>query len=83
MTAASLRGLDLEKISLEWERQTGNDSIPTIKAIYEQTEAGAYKCVWSGCSFARRDADVVWLHVHGRHGNSLPPEVRDARKRQS
>lgn len=64
----------IEAISLEWEKQTGYDSIPTIRRIYEQTSTGAYVCVFPRCRFARRDAVQLWRHVHTAHGpNSLPP----------
>jgi hypothetical protein len=61
-------------ISLAWEKQTGNDSIPTVERIYDRSDSGAIKCVYPGCSFTRRDAVLVWRHVHTGHGNSsLPP----------
>lgn len=66
----------LEALSLAWEKQTGNDSIPTIERVYERTPNGAYRCVWPRCSFARRDAVRMWRHVHTAHGTpSLPPGV--------
>ena len=75
-TAAFSDELDLEKISLEWEKQTGYDSIATIKRVYDQTPNGAYKCVWPDCKFVRKDAAVLWKHVHTGHGTpSLPPNA--------
>jgi hypothetical protein len=72
--------MDLEAISLDWEKKTGNDSIATIKRIYDRTENGAFKCMWPTCSFARKDAVAMWRHVHTGHGrkagtNSLPPDI--------
>lgn len=65
---------DLEAISLEWEKQTGYDSIATIKRVYTRAPSGAYQCVWPGCEFARQDAAKLWKHVHTGHGtSSLPP----------
>lgn len=62
--------------SLEWERQTGADSIPTIERVYEQNTRGAYRCVWLKCNYTDHDAAVMWRHVHTAHGrNDLPPEV--------
>lgn len=67
---------DLEAISLEWEKQTGYDSIATIERIYERSASGAYCCVWPDCKVARNDAAKMWRHVHTAHGtNSLPPSM--------
>ena len=67
-------GRDLRALSLEWEKQTGNDSIATIERVYGRTRNGAYLCVWPKCSFARKDAVAMWRHVHTAHGpSSLPP----------
>lgn len=68
--------IDLEAISLEWEKQTGYDSIATVKRIYDRTPSGAYLCVWPGCEFARKDAAKLWRHVHSSHETkSLPPKL--------
>jgi len=65
----------LEAISLDWEKQTGYDSIAMIERLYGRA-SGAYVCVWPGCTFARRDSIKMWQHVHTAHGeNSLPPEA--------
>jgi len=68
---------DLRALSLEWEEQTGYDSIDTVERVYPRTKSGAYVCVHPGCSFARRDPVKIWRHTHTGHGrNDLPPEVR-------
>lgn len=67
----------LIKISLDWEEQTGYDSIPTIERVYDRTTRGGYMCVYPKCSFARLDSIAVWRHVHTKHGsNSLPPDIQ-------
>jgi hypothetical protein len=65
----------LAAISLEWEKQTGYDSIATIERVYQRSPNGAYVCVWPKCSFARKDSAALWRHVHTAHGeHSLPPD---------
>lgn len=65
---------DLEVISVAWERQTGYDSIATIRRVYPQAPSGAYQCVWPHCKVVRKDAAKLWKHVHTGHGTlSLPP----------
>ena len=66
---------DFEVISREWEKQTGYDSIDTIRRVYDRSPSGAYICVWPECTFARKDAAELWRHVHTAHGpNCLPPD---------
>jgi hypothetical protein len=68
---------DLRAISLNWENETGYDSIETIERLYARSASGAYCCVWPHCSFARHDAVALWRHVHTAHGkSSLPTDVR-------
>lgn len=63
-----------EALSLAWEAATGGDSIATIERVYDRTSSGAYVCIYPDCSFTRRDAVVLWRHVHSAHGEpSLPP----------
>jgi hypothetical protein len=71
-----LGGRDIEAISLAWEAKTCCDSIATIERVYDQTPGGAYICCWTGCSFARRDPEALWRHIHSRHGrehDDMPP----------
>jgi hypothetical protein len=65
---------DAEALSLAWEAATGCDSIATIEGMYDRSPSGAYRCVYPGCSFARRDPEALWRHVHSGPGrNYLPP----------
>ncbi len=57
---------DWEALSLLLEQATGYDSILTIEIHYE-TDTGAYRCVWPGCGFTRRDSYAMWRHVHFGH----------------
>lgn len=55
-----LRALDLEDLvqfTLDWERSTGYDSIPTIKDHYEY-------CPSPGCDYFRTNPVEMWFHVH-------------------
>jgi len=54
----------VEAMSLRLEQETGYDSIPTIRRVYDRTDAGAYICCFPDCGVARRDAIVLWRHVH-------------------
>lgn len=66
---------NVEAMSKCWEAETGADSIPTIRRVYDRTAQGAIVCIWPGCTFARHDAVLIWRHVHKAHGtNSLPPD---------
>lgn len=70
---------DVVALSLEWEAETGYDSIPTIERVYDRAPSGAYVCVWPGCSYSRHYSGSMWRHVHSAHGqNCLPPSERVA-----
>lgn len=60
-TILLLRVLERDEIiqfSLEWENDTGYDSIPTIETHYVNG------CVVPGCNFQRKDPVEMWFHVH-------------------
>ena len=51
--------------SLELERRTGCDSIPTILehyGTYENPEV--LECAWPGCGWRTRSGEAMWRHVH-------------------
>lgn len=56
----------LEAISVEWERETGYDSIPTIETHYHTGTLwdDRYRCVFPDCGFVRRNPVDMWFHVH-------------------
>lgn len=56
-------------LSVELERRTGFDSIPTIERVYPRSETGplAYRCVFPGCRSGTRSAVNMWHHVHWTH----------------
>ena len=62
---------DLRELSIRLERETGFDSIPTIERMYD--DDGVYRCVFPDCHVTRREAAVMWRHVHfgARHGLSF------------
>lgn len=69
---------ELRHLSVSLEQQTGFDSIPTIERVYEESDGGAYLCVFPGCGFKRKDATAMWLHVHfGPHGRPFGPAGPD------
>ena len=77
-TVEKWHGADAEATSLAWEAAHGYDSIDTIERVYEQTRGGAYVCMTPGCSFARRDPEAMWRHVHTAHDrDDLPPDDFD------
>lgn len=56
------RALEPERqleLSLQWEHDTGYDSIPTIQTHYE------YGCVFPGCKVQHKNKpEEMWIHVH-------------------
>jgi hypothetical protein len=78
---------EVEALSLAWEVETGCDSIPTIRRLYDRSPSGVYLCIWPGCSWGRRNPEQVWRHVHtvshGGVGAGLPPNGWDPSKRGS
>lgn len=71
-------GNNAEWTSLGWEAAFGYDSIATIERVYDRSPQGAFLCVWPDCSFARRDPEAMWRHVHTAHSEScLPPDDFD------
>jgi hypothetical protein len=59
-----LTDAELVELSLDRERVTGEDSIPTIERVYDRTESGAYCCPWPECRTVRHDPVKLWRHVH-------------------
>ena len=53
------------------EARTGADSIATIERVYDRSESGAYRCVFPGCRFIRRDPVNMWYHLHFGQAHGL------------
>jgi len=79
---------DLRALSLEIERTTGYDSIPTIECHYgvrvfeegRYRSTGTYECPNPGCKFRRKDSEAMWEHVHfGPHGRPLGNSITELR----
>ena len=69
---------NVEALSVAWEAKTGCDSIPTIERVYTRTRTGAYICCHPGCEIARHSSELLWRHIHTKHGrDDLPPDTFD------
>lgn len=63
-TAPALTGTALRDWAQEWENQWGYDSFDTIETHYDDKDDGVFHCKWPECSFARRNVEDMWLHIH-------------------
>lgn len=70
--------MSLVDVSVDLEKITGYDSIPTVLDHYRAYDAEVegrmvLECVVPGCHFRRRDPAEMWIHVHfsPKHGRSF------------